>query len=508
MGLTLIFPGKLGVLQWISFIPAIIAIDAIVSDERTTYKSAYFYGVAFFMYLYVMAYHWFWSMYPLDFTGLSEFYALCVILLASLGLPLIAAVAGGFTFVFTLFCKRAKRLSRFRFAPMLAFALSYAVFEWTQTHFFTGVPWGRLAIGQTGNPVILSSVSFFGSYFLTFAIVLINAALAYALIYRSRRAPALALVSFSVILAMGIGGYALSFVGEGESLKAAAIQGNMASQEKWSASSTRITIERYTRLTELAASEGATLVVWPESVFPYSVHSPSARECVESLSKKYGIDIFYGCINRDDSNTYNALAYVSDGNVDLESFYFKRKLVPFGEYVPMRDFVSVVFPMLNDISMLSDDVTPGEDSALFDTKYGKIGALICFDTIYETVSLEAARDGAEIIVIGTNDSWFFDSSGVYMHNAQAQIRACETGRYVIRSANTGISSIIDPRGVILDLEPPLCEGYVTADVSARSVKTLYTHIGNAFIYLAMVLIFIPPFMIVYDKISARIKKSK
>ena len=197
------------------------------------------------------------------------------------------------------------------------------------------------------------------------------------------------------------------------------------------------------------------------------------------------------------------MAFASNGKIDLDNFYYKRHLVPFGEYVPLRDFVRVVFPMLDQVSMLSDDVIPGEDSNLFDSKYGKIGALICFDSIYEPAALDAVRDGAELIVIGTNDSWFFDSSGVYMHNAQAQIRACETGRYIVRSANTGVSSVIDARGNILDIEPPLQEGYVIADVTFRSAKTLYTYVGNLFVYIAIFLIAIPPVLCFYEKIKKK-----
>jgi len=508
MGLTLIFPGKLGFLQWIAYIPLVVALYAIVSDSRTTYIGAYFYGFTFFMFLYIMNYHWFWSMYPLDFTELSPFYALCVILLASLGLPVLAAFSGGFTFVFTLFAKRSKTLERFAFAPFLTFALSYAFFEWTQIHFFTGVPWGRLAVGQTGSSVVLSSVSFFGSYFLSFVIVLVNASLAYALLKASKKAIALALTSFALVFSMGLAGYALSFTGEGETVKAAAVQGNMASQEKWASDSTSITAQRYTELTEKAIDEGAELIVWPESVFPHSPKQYTAYYCVKGLTEKYDIDLYYGCIYYDEDKTYNAMLNASDGRIDFENMYFKRHLVPFGEYVPLRSFIRVIFPMLDQVSMLSEDVTAGEDSNLFESERGKIGALVCFDSIYEKAILDAAYDGAELIVMGTNDSWFFDSAGVYMHNAQAQIRACETGRCIVRSANTGVSSIIDARGNILDIEPPLQEGYVVADVTFRSAKTLYTRIGNLFVYVAMLFIAIPPVLCLYEKIKIILKRNE
>ena len=140
----------------------------------------------------------------------------------------------------------------------------------------------------------------------------------------------------------------------------------------------------------------------------------------------------------------NSLIFVSpDGSIE-EKVYSKRHLVPFGEYVPLRKLITTLIPPLAEISMLSEDLAPGTDSNVVDTAAGKLGGLICFDSIYETIALDSVRDGAEIIVLGTNDSWFLDSAAVYMHNAQAKLRAVETGRYIVRSANTGISSIIDP----------------------------------------------------------------
>lgn len=508
MGLTLIFPGKLGALQWVAYIPLGISLNAIISDSKTSYIRAYFYGFAFFMFLYIINYHWFWSMYPLDFTELSELYALCVILLASLGLPALAAFSGGFTFVFTLFAKRSKTLSRYPFMPSLIFAFSYAFFEWTQIHFFTGVPWGRLAIGQTGNSIVLSSVSFFGSYFLSFMIVLVNMSLAYALQNRKKKAFALSFASLALVFSMGLCGYALSFTGEGETVTAAAIQGNMSSQEKWEQNSTSIASQKYTELTEKAIAEGASIVVWPESVFPHSAKHYTAYRCVTELTEKYDIELYYGCIAYDENKNYNAMLKAENGEIDFENMYFKRHLVPFGEYVPLRNIIRVIFPMLDQISMLEDDVTAGESSNLFDSKYGKVGALICFDSIYEDATLDAVRDGADIIVIGTNDSWFLDSAGVYMHNAQAQIRACEVGRCIVRSANTGVSSIIDARGNIIDLEDPLVEGYAIGEVTMRSGRTLYSYIGNLFVYIAIVIIMIPPILCLFEKVVDKIKAKK
>ena len=501
MGLTLTSAGKLGPLQWVAFVPSIIALTAIADDEKVKMIGVYGRGFLFFMVLYVVVYHWFWSMYPLDFTGLSPLYALCVILLANFGLPIFAALPGGFVFVVFVLARRSKRFATRKWISYVVLAFAYAVFEWTQTLFFTGVPWGRLSIGQVENSFILCSVSFFGSYFLSFAIVLVNALIVYALLHKRNLGYAAAASSFAFVLLLGIIGNLLTYTGDGETVKAAAIQGNMASQEKWSADGMQIAADIYTRITDEAVAEGAQIVVWPESVFPASVENKVAVRCVTSLTSKYDIELFYGTLVYDDRDNYNAMVHASGGEITFDNMYYKRHLVPFGEYVPYRDFIRVVFPMLDQVSMLNSDTTAGTDSALFDTKYGKVGSLICFDTIYEDASLDAVRDGAELIVIGTNDSWFFDSAAVYMHNAQARIRACETGRYVIRSANTGVSSIINARGELIDMEDALLEGYVVGDIEMRNSRTLYSIVGNAFVVLSGIVCAYVLVVYVYDKVK-------
>jgi apolipoprotein N-acyltransferase len=111
--------------------------------------------------------------------------------------------------------------------------------------------------------------------------------------------------------------------------------------------------------------------------------------------------------------------------------------------------IEVLIPPLADINMLASDLTPGAESNVIETPYGNIGGLICFDSIYEILTLESVENGAELILLPTNDSWFTDSAALSMHNAQAQLRAIESGRYLARSANTGISGVISPCGEII-----------------------------------------------------------
>ena len=149
----------------------------------------------------------------------------------------------------------------------------------------------------------------------------------------------------------------------------------------------------------------------------------------------------------------------------------------------MRSVIEVLLPPLADMSMLGDDLDPGTDTAIVQTPAGKMGGLICFDSIYEDLTLATVRDGAEIICLATNDSWFLDSVGVRMHYRHARLRAVESGRYIVRSADTGISGIIAPDGTTAAELPALVEGVSISTVQPNTSRTLYSYIGNALVHL-------------------------
>ena len=264
----------------------------------------------------------------------------------------------------------------------------------------------------------------------------------------------------------------------------AAVQGNIGSSQKWTSQSTQRTMDVYEKYTAEAAAAGADIVVFPETFLPYPLtEGNSIGLYVRNLAIRYDVTILCGALHYGEDGRYNTMFVVyPDGSIDDE-LYFKRKLVPFGEYVPWRPFIEAVLPILSGINMLSDDFAAGEDSALIDTPYGKIGGLICFDSIYERSTLDSVRDGAEILVLPTNDSWFTDSAAVYMHSAQARLRAIESGRWIVRAADTGISSVIDPRGASHEQLAPLVEGVSIYTAYMSNTRTVYSYIGNSFVYL-------------------------
>ena len=152
----------------------------------------------------------------------------------------------------------------------------------------------------------------------------------------------------------------------------------------------------------------------------------------------------------------------------------------------MEGFIRAVLPSLAELNLFADPLTPGEQSSIFETAFGKIGGLVCYDSIYDVLARQSVRDGAQMLVLATNDSWYRDSAAGYQHCRHAVLRAVENGRYLAQSASTGISAVITPQGEITASLGPLCRGYVSSEIAARTSRTLYSYLGDTFVALCAV----------------------
>ena len=480
---------ELGFLQWISVTPAAWVLVSLAENRENRLRKLYGMGVLFFSAYYATGFHWFFYMYPLDFAGLSNAASLGVVLIACLGLGMFQGLQSAL--VFLLFGKIARSGFAQKYKLVLPFAAAslWVSFEWWQNFGWWGVPWSRLPIGQIDATLLVRSASLFGSYFVTFVLVVVNFCLVLA-IRDKKREKLFAIVALSVFcvnLALGAV-VTLSYRQDGDTIKVAALQGNIPSSEKWGTDSKNKTLRIYKELTEKAAEEGARIIVWPETALPFVLFdSFELTEYVSDLAIENDVTILVSAFTKNEKTgeRYNSIIEVKPDGSFGEKIYSKQRLVPFGEFVPMREFVSFIFPPLANVGMLEDDLLAGGESVVIESESGRIGCALCFDSIYESVIMDSVRNGAEIIAVSTNDSWFSDSAALDMHNAQSRLRAIESGRCVVRSANTGISSIIDPMGNVSEELGALERGYVISDVELRNETTLYSIIGNLFVYLCI-----------------------
>lgn len=482
--LTLVFP-TVGILEWFTMIPLIIGCYLLCNGGAglgRCYRWGFF---AVYVYYFVL-YHWFVRLYPLDFVDMSNGASLVVVLAGWLGLSLLQAIPGGLIF---LFFRLIGKTGIFDRAPLLrpfAFAALWTLFEWSSTIGWTGVPWGRLCLGLVKWLPMLESAELFGCYFVSFLIVAVNALIAEAILYQPRAAVCVTVAMGMLLSDLLYGTFRNRLAGKEETtVTVAVIQGNIDSHEKWDDNSEEKMKTVYGDLTRRAAAEGAQLIVWPETALPYVLnYRGDLQYDLSELAKECNASLLVGALYDDEKGReYNSLFFITPDGKFSDERYDKRHLVPFGEYVPMRDVIMALIPPLADLSALGDDLTPGADTGLIGTAWGEVGSLVCFDSIYETLTVESCREGAGLMVVSSNDSWFYDSAAVYQHEAQSQLRAIESGRWVVRAANTGISTVISPRGEITAWLDPLTEGYAVANVSFRTQNTLYTRIGNLFVAL-------------------------
>ncbi|HEY9841618.1 MAG TPA: apolipoprotein N-acyltransferase, partial [Candidatus Obscuribacterales bacterium] len=194
-----------------------------------------------------------------------------------------------------------------------------------------------------------------------------------------------------------------------------------------------------------------------------------------------------------DAPIYNA-AVLTEPDGTMKQWYYKRQRVPFGEYFPYRNFLTSI-PLLGGIidhlNPMHSDTAPGRDAALFNTRYGKLGTLICFESVYPQVARESVQAGANLLVIVTNDGWYKDAIALYQHLGHAVLRALENDRFVIRAGNTGISAFIDSHGRILAQSKPLDRVALSWRLPQDQLKqnlTLFTRFGDWPIWLSLLLI--------------------
>ena len=478
----------LGPLAFFSLAPYLYILFKDSDAGRTKCRKLYLYGLVFSLSYFLAVYHWFWYLYPMEFLGFSPLTAFFVCLFFQIGLSLLQAVPYA---LMPIVFRYARSLGKYVY-PII-FGLIWAVFEFLQTLTWAGVPWARLCLSQTLNLPLLNTASLFGSTFVSFIIVALNGYIALAVsesIGESDRASLFRKlvkpisIFLAILLASStMGALSIALIqgsDESEGVNVLLVQTNVGSGDKWD--DYYSSFDKAYEMTKSALEEeSADIVLWPETTLLFSPReNRSVNQKLTELSVSSGAIVVVGCFEYIGDETYNALvAYFPDGSIEEEGYY-KRHLVPFGEYVPMRTFLTAVLPFLDDISMLSDDLSKGEDSAVIKTDFGSLGRLVCFDSIYPTLSLDAVRDGATMMLLSTNDSWYLDSASAYQHKIHAQIRAIETGRWYLRCATTGISAIISPSGETEESLAPLKEGYVRGTVYNLEHRTLYSYVGDLF----------------------------
>ena len=484
--LPFVFP-QLFFLSWIALVPTFYPIFCNQFNAKKVFRLGFVRNFVF----YFIVYSWFVNLYPLSFLGMNKFESVLVILTAMTMLPLLHSAELSFAFLL---------MSRIRKNRLLVTASLFTLVEYVQSLGTFGFSWARLCISQTSFLPSIQSAELFGGYFVSFLIVLINALLAMALSNR-KKAKQYVTIAIAIFLLNTIYGTVrlMTIPINQNTIQAGIIQGNIDTKMKWLNNSAEDISRKYVALTakaiEQAKSNGKPLdlIVFPETAIPVIIDAKNetltgddaaVRTLYQELAYQTGIPFLTGAFYRDGEKEYNSV-FLIDPSKTVSKPYYKRHLVPFGEYLPYRFIVEKLLPFTAQMNAFGSDLTSGKDSSIFQTDFGKVGSLVCFDSIFDSLSRESVLDGAQLLVIVTNDSWYRDSPAVYQHNSHAVLRAVENRRSVLRAANTGISSVILPTGKVSDFIPPLKSGYLTASVPLENHVTMYTRTGNSIILFCL-----------------------
>ena len=234
-----------------------------------------------------------------------------------------------------------------------------------------------------------------------------------------------------------------------------------------------LALERYDDLTRQAAAERPKLIVWPETVIPVSLNRvPWLQARFAALAKTTGAELVVGTLQQRDDGDYNALYFFrSDGGLD--AVYRKRQLVPFAEHLPFEHALSWI-PWAKNISHFSS----GEGNGVVSVHGMRFGPVVCWESAFSGLVVNDVRDGADALIIATDDAWFGTTAGPYQHAQIAQMRAIETGSWVVRAASTGISGLIAPTGRYTRRSELNRMTIVTGTIGAPA-PTVYAALGAA-----------------------------
>jgi apolipoprotein N-acyltransferase len=264
----------------------------------------------------------------------------------------------------------------------------------------------------------------------------------------------------------------------------ALVQGAIPQQIKWREEYVRASLDRYTALS--GPYWGNSIIVWPETAVP--AFPSQIGDFVERLARRAAAsntDLYLGMPTIDPATGvyYNSLVLAGR---PLRA-YNKRHLVPFGEYLPFKNRIGDLFEFLH-IPM--SDFTPGaHERPVLAGMLATAGISICYEDIFGEEVIEALPD-ADMLINVSNDAWFGNSAAPHQHLQMARMRSLETGRYMLRATNSGVSAIIDERGHVRSRSPQFVPTVLDARISTFAGRTPYSRTGNIPVLILLALGFV------------------
>jgi apolipoprotein N-acyltransferase len=351
-------------------------------------------------------------------------------------------------------------------------AAAFPATEWLRGWLFTGFPWLTLGTSQAPGGPLAGYAPYVGAYGTSLAMTLVSACIAAVFVCAGARRRV-------VFGGLGLGIFALAFAAAmprftqpaGEPVAMALLQGNVAQEMKWREEVRVETLLAYRRMIFEAP---ARIVVIPETALPAFLDELPAdyMESLRQHAREARKDILLGTVERQargrEAEYFNSLVNITGGGS-----YRKRHLVPFGEFIPLgfHWVLAILHIPLSDFSRGAADQPPLVADGL------RLGVAICYEDIFGEEVIDQLP-AAQVLVNVSNDAWFGKSLAAEQHLQSSQMRALETGRWMVRSTNTGASAAIDERGRVVSRLPPFTAGTLVERVVPFEGATPYVRWGN------------------------------
>lgn len=471
--LGLAFPNaSLVVLLPVALVPLLLALDG-VRPGRAALLGGLF-GMAFWLTTFPWLYHVVhrFGGLPAPLAGLSLVLAAVVP-----SVPLAAMTAAV-----------ALAAPRSTAARLLVFPAAWVAQELVRTYAFSGFPWALVSYPLAPWPLLTQTAALGGAALTSLLVVLVNAGLAEAVRGKGRaRATGAAVAAGVVAVSLAFGAARLSSteaLAPGEGLRVLIVQPNIEQDVRYAPGTAERIHFDVTGLTRALLRESpADLVLWPESAtllaWPWSegFRQELTRLCREEKTALLFNTVWSDRPADDDAPYFNS-ALLVDGSGVVGEPYHKLRLVPFGEYVPLKS----LFGWVNQVSQAAPgSFTPGTRAIPLELSGVRFGGAICYEVVYPWIARAQVAAGADALYTLTNDAWYGDGGAQEQHWQAAVFRAVETGRPMLRAAVTGISGWVDGRGRTLARLGPGARAGIAGRlrVPPRSFRTLAGRLGDA-----------------------------
>lgn len=444
-----------GVLEPLAFV---CLVPALIATEGLQGWKAFWTGTLAGMVFFTGAFWWV-NVAMTTFGGMPQYLSIpCLELLVGW-----CAIHWGLAFFVTRLLQ-----ARHGWSASAVFAPVWMASELMRNYFCSGFPWANLGYSQMRNLWLSQVGSLFGVYGVAALVALVNAALYEVWRWRVQKVRPMPVrwmagAGAALVLGHAYGAIRVAVldpqIEAAPKVQVAVVQGNIDQKLKNSQGAHwQMVLDAYNPPTVAADASGADLIVWPEAAYPRSFPMAMRSLPPNALAKpQYSANLLLGVDRWDPgSRSGENSAFMLDPSLRVTSLYTKHHLVPFGEYVPLKKYLSWL-PIDN---IVPGEFRPGEDlvtmgfpAKSLGGRETKVAPEICYDAIFPEISRAYANQGAEILVNLTNDAWYGLSGAPYQFLRIVAMRAVETGRPVARAANTGISGFIDPLGRVREATP-------------------------------------------------------